>query len=206
MIITYFLSYIKFIDWFITCLYRYVVSFYLNYCSWYVIGCFTRNNLFVWLVNDYFLISSSLIDSLLVYIYLYFFNLNYCSWYVICCFTKSSYFVWFLNVYYITSSSLFDSLNAYFYILMSLYLIDCSLYFVGCSTRIDFYIWLWNGHHLFSSSLIDSLLALIFMYFFLPVYCCWYVCGCFTRNGLLVYLSFFSLSSCLDLNVFFLPF
>ena len=35
--------YIQFSDWFFTCLALYVVSFYLNYCSKYVCGCFYKN-------------------------------------------------------------------------------------------------------------------------------------------------------------------
>ena len=52
------------IDCFLTYLYLYVVSFYSKYCSWYGCGCLLRSNLFVWLWNDFYNITNSLIHSL----------------------------------------------------------------------------------------------------------------------------------------------
>ena len=43
----------------------YVVLYHLNHCRSYVISCCTRNGYFVWLWNDYFVISSSMSHSLL---------------------------------------------------------------------------------------------------------------------------------------------
>ena len=52
--------------WLILCLLWSVWCFFhLNYRHWYVIGCSTRSDYFGWLWNDYYLISSSLIGSLL---------------------------------------------------------------------------------------------------------------------------------------------
>ena len=74
MFVKWSLIYIQFIDWIYTFVYLYVVSFHLNYCSVYVIGCLTRSHYFAWLWNNFCLISSSLIDSLLrseCYFYLF---------------------------------------------------------------------------------------------------------------------------------------
>ena len=65
MFVKWSLSYIQFIDWFFTCLDLYVISFHLNYCSVYDLGCLRRNKYFVWLWHDYYVISSSLINFLL---------------------------------------------------------------------------------------------------------------------------------------------
>ena len=61
------LFYIQFINWLYTCLNLYFVSFHLNYCSWCVVGCFTRSDYFVWLWNDYYFTFNSLITYLLAY-------------------------------------------------------------------------------------------------------------------------------------------
>ena len=59
--------------WLILYLLRSVYCFFLfNYCSWYVIGCFTKSDLFVCLWNDHHLISSLFLDSLLTWIWIVF--------------------------------------------------------------------------------------------------------------------------------------
>ena len=80
------LFYIWFIDWFFTCLDLSAGIFLLNYCSWYVIGSFTRSHYFVWLWNDYYFISRSLIDFFLLWSVCYFYHLNYSKWYIVACY------------------------------------------------------------------------------------------------------------------------
>ena len=64
------------------------IFFFLHFCiivrSWYVIGCFTRSDPFVWLWNDYYFISSSLIDCLLALI---------CMLFLIICIIVASMFL-----------------------------------------------------------------------------------------------------------------
>ena len=67
--------YIYFIDWFFTCLVVYIDSFHLNYCSKYIFCCFTRSDFFLWSWHNHYLISSSLIDSLLAEFRLIFFSI-----------------------------------------------------------------------------------------------------------------------------------
>ena len=78
------LSYINFINWLFSWLNLYVVSLRFNKYSWYVIGCFTRSDPFVWLWNDYYFISSSLIDCLLALI---------CMLFLIICIIVASMFL-----------------------------------------------------------------------------------------------------------------
>ena len=75
IILKWLLSFIRCIDWFFTCLDLYVVYSYLNSCSEYFIGFFTRSEYFVWLWNNCYLTSSSLIDSLLAYISMLFLSI-----------------------------------------------------------------------------------------------------------------------------------
>ena len=42
MLVKWLLSYIQFIDWFFKCLDLYAISFYLNFCSWYVCCYFSK--------------------------------------------------------------------------------------------------------------------------------------------------------------------
>ena len=65
MILKWIISYIKFVDWFFTHFDLYVDSFHLNYISQYISCFFARSDIFVWLWNYYYLISSSLIGYLL---------------------------------------------------------------------------------------------------------------------------------------------
>ena len=54
------------VHWLILYLLRSVwYFFHINYCSKYVICCFTRSHFFLWLQNDYYIITSSLINSIL---------------------------------------------------------------------------------------------------------------------------------------------
>ena len=90
MIIPFYLIY-----WLDLYLHRSVCLFVWNYYSEYVCGCVIRSGFFVWLWNDYYLISSSLIDSLLAWICMSFLFI----WIIVACifvtvFTRSD----FLNV------------------------------------------------------------------------------------------------------------
>ena len=76
MIETLLLFYIHTIDWFIPCLDLFVVSFHLNCCSWYDNGCLTRSDYFVWLWNNYYLISNLLIGLLLAKICMLFLSIQ----------------------------------------------------------------------------------------------------------------------------------
>ena len=62
MIVKWLSFYIQFIDWFCTCLDLYGVSFHFNYYSPYGYCYFIRSDLFVWVLNDQYLISSLLTD------------------------------------------------------------------------------------------------------------------------------------------------
>ena len=59
------------IDWLLTYLVLYNVSFHSIYCSQYVCGCFTRRNLSVVLWPYHYLLSSSLTDWFSTYLGLY---------------------------------------------------------------------------------------------------------------------------------------
>ena len=67
LIILYFVHWLTF-----TSFDLYVVSVYLNHCSEYAIDCFTRSDLFLWIWNNFYFISSSLFQSLIIQIYMLF--------------------------------------------------------------------------------------------------------------------------------------
>ena len=113
MNLKYLFSYVTFIDWYSKCLDLYVVVFHLNYCSWYDCGCLPRSDCLLWLWNDYYLISSQLIDYLLALICLLFLFI----WLIIArmfvaVYTRNDCFVCLWNYLYLISSSLIDSLLA----------------------------------------------------------------------------------------------
>ena len=64
MILKLILFDIHFIDWFLTCLIFYTVSFRLSFCNRYVIGCLRKVIFLSWSRNGYYLILSSWIGSL----------------------------------------------------------------------------------------------------------------------------------------------
>ena len=114
VIVKWLFYYSRFIDWFFTCLDLYGVSFYLNCFSQYVIRSFTRNDYFVCLWNDYYLISSSLFDSVLAWMcMLILFNLNKYRKYVSAVITSCDFFVCLWSYYSLIFSSLIYFLMAY---------------------------------------------------------------------------------------------
>ena len=114
---------IKFIDRFFTCLDRYFIQFYLNYCREYVIGCFTIGNcvyycdLFPpiqWLIL--YLLKSSWVS--------FSFELLWCVCF--CIFAKGSLsYIQFINWFF----------TCFNFHVVSFYLIHCSWYIRGCFLR-----------------------------------------------------------------------
>ena len=102
--------------WYFTYLDLYVVSFYLDYCSWFVCGCFLISVLVVCLKSYYYFISRWLNDWFLTYMHLYVvtFNLNYCSEHVCGFFTRSDIFVCLKADHFLIWNILIDSFLTYF--------------------------------------------------------------------------------------------
>ena len=85
--------------------------FDLYYCSGYIIGCFIRSIIFVWLLNSCYLKYSSLIDFLLAFICMLFWSIRIIvAGMFVAVFTRSDFFVCLWNYYYYTFSSLIDAL------------------------------------------------------------------------------------------------
>ena len=62
--------------------------------------CFTRIYDFIWLQNNYYLISSSGNDFFLPEVCMLFhFHRTYCSWYVFGCFNRCDFYFWLWNKY-----------------------------------------------------------------------------------------------------------
>ena len=78
----------------------------------------TNNDVFVCLWNNYYLVSSSVIDSLLAFLFMLFrFLWIFVARMCVAVFTISDFFVWLWHSFYHISGSLIDSLFAYFFIL-----------------------------------------------------------------------------------------
>ena len=113
MIVTRFLSHIQFIYWFFTCIDLYIYFSILIFLVSMFVAVWQEVIYFVWSWHDYYLISSSLIDSLFAYFCILF--LAICIILVsmwVAVFTRSDYIQWLWYDYYRISSSVIDSVRA----------------------------------------------------------------------------------------------
>ena len=174
MIVKWLLSSIQLIGFTFTCWDMYVISFYLNYCSMYVCSFFTRNDYYVWLWNNLYLIFSSLVQSLLAWIcmlFLFIWTIVAGMLVAVLQAVISLYDSWMIIILYLVHWLIFTSFDLY---MVSFHLNSCSQYVCGCFTRSDFIVWLWNDYHQIFSSLISLLLAeicILFSFFWIIVAC-----------------------------------
>ena len=146
----------------------FVIYFYFNYCSLYVIGYFAGSDYFVWLWNDYYLISNSFIDSLLSLVCLLFlFIWNIIAGMLLAVFLQE------VNALYDCEMIIFLYSVHWFIVYLLLFVffsvfiiwIIVARMFMAVFIRTNLSVCLWNNYYTIATSLINSILAKILMLF-----------------------------------------